>query len=232
MYPTQHGQTGLLRVLKSSRARPRSCLTRTIAIHLLDLPPELLAVILSSLNLPALTACLATDRQLKSIIDRSALLQYQIAAQSACVDDNPRDVKKKSAQRLTALRDRERSSAQLLGSVSSCQWMNISWNSLLPCLEKISWPFSLRTWTYLLLACMKSGELELWTIPQDPGHIAAAPEILSQLPRLKHGGEYGIGHVDCSPKGAGTTSETLIRPSFVDAMVMFEVIIEFDGSED
>ncbi|KAJ7184477.1 hypothetical protein C8R46DRAFT_461341 [Mycena filopes] len=72
-------------------------------IHLLDLPPELLVHIFYSLDLPAFTALLATNRRVKSIIDDSALLQYQRAARAACVEDNPRNGNLTSAQKLTAL---------------------------------------------------------------------------------------------------------------------------------
>lgn len=77
-----------------------------MAIHLLDLPPEILVLILSSLNLPALTSCLATNRLLKSIVEGSTLLQYRLATQAACVDDNPRNTTKNSAQRLISLQER------------------------------------------------------------------------------------------------------------------------------
>ncbi|KAJ7771498.1 hypothetical protein B0H16DRAFT_1771004 [Mycena metata] len=53
-----------------------------MAIQLLDLPPELLILILSSLNLFSLASCLATNRRVKSIIDGSTWLQYRLAAQA------------------------------------------------------------------------------------------------------------------------------------------------------
>ncbi|KAJ7771499.1 hypothetical protein B0H16DRAFT_1881126 [Mycena metata] len=75
-------------------------------IHLLDLPPEILILVLSHLDLPTLTSCLATNRRVKSIIDGSTLLQYRLAAQAACVEDNPWN-ETNSAQKLFALQKRQ-----------------------------------------------------------------------------------------------------------------------------
>ncbi|KAJ7184513.1 hypothetical protein C8R46DRAFT_1208705 [Mycena filopes] len=75
--------------------------------QLLDLPAEILISVLYSLDLPALAACLATNRRVKSIIDGSTLLQYRRAAQAACVEDNPWNTSLTSAQKLTALQKRQ-----------------------------------------------------------------------------------------------------------------------------
>ncbi|KAF7359153.1 F-box domain-containing protein [Mycena sanguinolenta] len=75
-------------------------------IHLLDLPPEILTMILYPLDLRSLIACIATNRRVKSIIDGSTLLQYRLAAQAACVDDVPGNGLT-SADRLVALQRRE-----------------------------------------------------------------------------------------------------------------------------
>ncbi|KAJ7184471.1 hypothetical protein C8R46DRAFT_1064151 [Mycena filopes] len=75
-------------------------------MRLLDLPPEILTLILYSLDLPALTSCLATNRRVKSLIDDSALLQYRLAALAACVEDNPFNAMT-SAQKLAFLGGRQ-----------------------------------------------------------------------------------------------------------------------------
>ncbi|KAJ6500693.1 hypothetical protein C8R45DRAFT_978642 [Mycena sanguinolenta] len=84
-------------------------------IHFLDLPSEILTLVLHALDLHSLVACIATNRRVKSIIDGSAMLQYQLAAQAACVDDIPRN-SLTSADRLTALRRREAAFAKGLPS--------------------------------------------------------------------------------------------------------------------
>ncbi|KAJ7771497.1 hypothetical protein B0H16DRAFT_1881125 [Mycena metata] len=78
-----------------------------MAIHLLDLPPELLILILSSFDLLTLTSCLATNRRVKSIIDGSTLLQYRLAAQAACIEDNPWSPDIDIAQKLLALQKQQ-----------------------------------------------------------------------------------------------------------------------------
>ncbi|KAJ7041954.1 hypothetical protein C8F04DRAFT_111856 [Mycena alexandri] len=89
-------------------------------IHLLDFPPEILILILSHLYLPTLTACLAINRRVKSIIDGSTLLQYRLAAQAACVEDNPLNTTTNSAHKLLALQRRQTAFAELVPtSVSS-----------------------------------------------------------------------------------------------------------------
>ncbi|KAF7353792.1 hypothetical protein MVEN_01064700 [Mycena venus] len=88
-----------------------------MSIHFLDLPSEILVLILCSLDLPSLIACIATNRRVKSIIDGSTLLQYRMATQTACVEDNPcGDTTMTSAQRLVALQKRQRAFAELLPS--------------------------------------------------------------------------------------------------------------------
>ncbi|KAF7353791.1 F-box domain-containing protein [Mycena venus] len=88
-----------------------------MTIHFLDLPSEILVLILYYLDLPSLIACLATNRRVKSIIDGSSFLQYRMAAQAACVEDNPcGDTTMTSAQRLVALQKRQRAFAELLPS--------------------------------------------------------------------------------------------------------------------
>ncbi|KAJ7771555.1 hypothetical protein B0H16DRAFT_1771158 [Mycena metata] len=84
----------------------------TMSIHFLDLPPEILILILCHLDLPTLTSCLATNRRVKSIIDGSTLLQYRLAAQAACVEDNPWNLKLDSAHKLAALRKRQAAFAE------------------------------------------------------------------------------------------------------------------------
>ncbi|KAJ7184449.1 hypothetical protein C8R46DRAFT_460813 [Mycena filopes] len=79
-----------------------------MTVHLLDLPPEILVLIFSSLTLPALTTCLATNRRVKSLIDGSALLQYRLAAHAACVEDNPWNTNMTSVHKLATLRRREK----------------------------------------------------------------------------------------------------------------------------
>ncbi|KAJ7771516.1 hypothetical protein B0H16DRAFT_1881139 [Mycena metata] len=76
-------------------------------ILLLDLPPEILILVFYHLDLPTLTACLSTSRHVKSIIDGSTLLQYRLAAQAACVEDNPWNTAIDSAHKLVALQRRE-----------------------------------------------------------------------------------------------------------------------------
>ncbi|KAJ7771496.1 hypothetical protein B0H16DRAFT_186138 [Mycena metata] len=76
-------------------------------ILLLDLPSEILILIFSSLGLATLTSCLATNRCVKSIIDGSALLQYRLAAQAACVEDNPGSIQIDSAHKLEMLQRRQ-----------------------------------------------------------------------------------------------------------------------------
>ncbi|KAJ7042114.1 hypothetical protein C8F04DRAFT_1252579 [Mycena alexandri] len=83
-------------------------------ILLLDLPPEILILIFYHLDLPTLTACLATNRRVKSIIDGSTLLQYRLAAQAACVEDNPWNTKVDSAHKLLALQRREAAFTELV----------------------------------------------------------------------------------------------------------------------
>jgi hypothetical protein len=61
-------------------------------------------------------SCIATNRRVKSIIDGSALLQYRLATQAACVEDNPWNTDISSAQRLIALQKREVAFAELLPS--------------------------------------------------------------------------------------------------------------------
>ncbi|KAJ6507816.1 hypothetical protein C8R47DRAFT_58941 [Mycena vitilis] len=78
-----------------------------MTIHFLDLPSEILILILHSLNFRSLLRCTATNRRLRAIIEGSALLQYRLAAQVACVEDNPRNTDMTSAQRLTALGKRQ-----------------------------------------------------------------------------------------------------------------------------
>ncbi|KAJ7042084.1 hypothetical protein C8F04DRAFT_1230161 [Mycena alexandri] len=73
-------------------------------IHFLDLPPEILILIISHLDLPTLAACLATNRLVKFIIDDSTLLQYRLAAQASCVEDNPWNIEMESTHKLAALR--------------------------------------------------------------------------------------------------------------------------------
>ncbi|KAJ7771485.1 hypothetical protein B0H16DRAFT_1881115 [Mycena metata] len=75
-------------------------------IHFIDFPTEILVIIFSSLDLAALTSCLATNRRLKSIIDVSTLLQYRLAAQAACVEDNPWNTETDAAK-LGALQRRQ-----------------------------------------------------------------------------------------------------------------------------
>ncbi|KAJ7184444.1 hypothetical protein C8R46DRAFT_1064088 [Mycena filopes] len=87
-------------------------LTTTMPI-LLDLPPEILILIFSSLDLPALTSCLATNRHVKSIIDGSTLLQYRLAALAACVEDNPGNTDIDSAHKLAALQRRQKHFTEL-----------------------------------------------------------------------------------------------------------------------
>jgi hypothetical protein len=87
-----------------------------MAIHFLDFPSEIIILILYSLDLPTLMSCIATNRRVKSIIDGSALLQYRLATQAACVEDNPWNTDATSAQRLTALRKRQTAFAELLPS--------------------------------------------------------------------------------------------------------------------
>ncbi|KAJ7042109.1 hypothetical protein C8F04DRAFT_1252574 [Mycena alexandri] len=85
-----------------------------MAIHLLDLPPELLILILYHLDLPTLVFCLAVNRCLKSIIDGSTLIQYRLAAQAAFVEDNPWNTKIDSAHKLLALQRREAAFTELV----------------------------------------------------------------------------------------------------------------------
>ncbi|KAJ7885387.1 hypothetical protein B0H13DRAFT_1628349, partial [Mycena leptocephala] len=80
------------------------------------LSAEILILILYSLDLPSLMSCIATNRRVKSLIDSSALLQYRLATQAACVEDNPWNTETNSVQRLTALRKRQTAFAELLPS--------------------------------------------------------------------------------------------------------------------
>ncbi|KAJ7771460.1 hypothetical protein B0H16DRAFT_1513618 [Mycena metata] len=84
-----------------------------MSIHLLDLPPEILVLIFSHLNLPTLAACLGTNRRVKYIIDGSALLQYRRAAQAACVEDNPWNTSLTSTEKLMALQKRQTAFTEL-----------------------------------------------------------------------------------------------------------------------
>ncbi|KAJ7494446.1 hypothetical protein B0H11DRAFT_936775 [Mycena galericulata] len=84
-----------------------------MTIQLLDLPTELLVLVLNSLTLSDLTVCLATNRRLKSIVDGSTLLQYRLATQAACVEDNPWNTEIHSAHRLVALKKRQTAFAEL-----------------------------------------------------------------------------------------------------------------------
>ncbi|KAF8191560.1 hypothetical protein K438DRAFT_1830723 [Mycena galopus ATCC 62051] len=84
--------------------------------NLLDLPSEIFVFILHFLDLHSLISCIATNRRLKSIIDSSALLQFRLAAQAACVDDNSGDTNMTSTERLVALQKRQSSFAKLLPS--------------------------------------------------------------------------------------------------------------------
>ncbi|KAF7353777.1 hypothetical protein MVEN_01063200 [Mycena venus] len=94
----------------------------------LNLPPEILIAILHSLDLSSLVACIATNRRVKSIIDGSASLQYRLATQAACVEDNPYGATNMtSADRLRALRKRQIAFAELLpSSISTIQMDKIS----------------------------------------------------------------------------------------------------------
>ncbi|KAJ7152668.1 hypothetical protein C8R43DRAFT_1235673 [Mycena crocata] len=85
-------------------------------IRLLDLPSEILIIILNSLDLPTLSHCLSTNRYLKCLVDDSSLLQYRRASLAACVEDNPCSAAISSAKRLDALQKRQRSFADLLPS--------------------------------------------------------------------------------------------------------------------
>ncbi|KAJ7042110.1 hypothetical protein C8F04DRAFT_1078354 [Mycena alexandri] len=82
-------------------------------ILLLDLPSEILIIIFYSLDLATLSSCLAANRRVKSIIDDSTLLQYRLAAQAACVEDNPRNTQIDSTQKLFALQQRRKSFTEL-----------------------------------------------------------------------------------------------------------------------
>ncbi|KAJ7771455.1 hypothetical protein B0H16DRAFT_1881091 [Mycena metata] len=83
-------------------------------IHLLDLPSEILVQILHSTDLQTLSACLATNRRVTSIIDDSILLQYRRAALAACVEDNPWNTSLTSAQKLFALQQRQTAFTELV----------------------------------------------------------------------------------------------------------------------
>ncbi|KAJ7684451.1 hypothetical protein DFH06DRAFT_7374 [Mycena polygramma] len=87
-----------------------------MAIRFADLPSEILILILHSLDFPGLMSCTATNRRVKSIIDGSALLQYRLAAQIACVEDNHGNTSMTSAQRLSALKKRQTAFAELIPS--------------------------------------------------------------------------------------------------------------------
>ncbi|KAF7353776.1 F-box domain-containing protein [Mycena venus] len=85
-----------------------------MSIHFLNLPSEILVLILCSLDLPSLVACIATNRRVKSLIEGSALLQYRLAAQATCVEDNPfANTNMTSADRLFALQKRQTAFAEL-----------------------------------------------------------------------------------------------------------------------
>ncbi|KAF8191572.1 hypothetical protein K438DRAFT_1970556 [Mycena galopus ATCC 62051] len=85
-----------------------------MSIHLLDLPSEILILILSSLDLLSLISCIATNRRLKAVIDGSVLLQYRLAAQAACVDANSGNMHMTSTERLVSLQKRQNAFAELL----------------------------------------------------------------------------------------------------------------------
>ncbi|KAF7359154.1 hypothetical protein MSAN_01257000 [Mycena sanguinolenta] len=87
-----------------------------MSIHFLDLPSEILTMIFYPLDLRSLIACIATNRRVKSIIDGSALLQYRLAAQAACVDDIPGNTSLTSTDRLAALQKRQAAFAEGLPS--------------------------------------------------------------------------------------------------------------------
>ncbi|KAJ7152677.1 hypothetical protein C8R43DRAFT_1106924 [Mycena crocata] len=87
-----------------------------MTIRFLDLPSEILIIILNSLDLPTLSRCLSINRRLKCPVDDSSLLQYRQASLAACIEDNPCNVTTSSAQRLDALQKRQRSFAKLLPS--------------------------------------------------------------------------------------------------------------------
>ncbi|KAF7353785.1 F-box domain-containing protein [Mycena venus] len=88
-----------------------------MANHFLDLPSEILILIFHFLDLPSLIACIATNRRVKSIIEGSALLQYRLATQAACVEDNPcGDTTISIARRLAALNERQTAFLELVPS--------------------------------------------------------------------------------------------------------------------
>ncbi|KAJ6497106.1 hypothetical protein C8R47DRAFT_333319 [Mycena vitilis] len=86
----------------------------TMTTHFANLPSEILILILYNLDFPGLVSCTATNRRVKSIIDSSALLQYRLAAQIACVEDNAGNTSMTSAQRLSALDKRQTAFAELI----------------------------------------------------------------------------------------------------------------------
>ncbi|KAJ7042099.1 hypothetical protein C8F04DRAFT_1078289 [Mycena alexandri] len=111
-----------------------------MAIHLLDLPPELLILILYHLDLPTLVYCLAVNRCLKSIIDGSTLIQYRLAAQAACVEDNPWSTDIGFAQKLLALQQRQKSFTDLVPtSICSVDFDDIELYN--PCVYTLSGSF-------------------------------------------------------------------------------------------
>ncbi|KAJ7771520.1 hypothetical protein B0H16DRAFT_1685507 [Mycena metata] len=78
-----------------------------MTIHFLDFPSEILIAILLHLDLLTLTSCLATNRRVKSIIDSSTPLQYRLATQAACVEDNPYNTDIGFPDKLAALQRRQ-----------------------------------------------------------------------------------------------------------------------------
>ncbi|KAJ7771503.1 hypothetical protein B0H16DRAFT_1714735 [Mycena metata] len=96
-------------------------------LHFFDLPAEILILILSSLNLATLASCLATNRRVKSIIDGSALLQYRLAAQAACVEDNPWSTTTNSAHKLVALQQRQKYFTEFFRDSSSVRTIEMNW---------------------------------------------------------------------------------------------------------
>ncbi|KAF7353786.1 hypothetical protein MVEN_01064100 [Mycena venus] len=96
-----------------------------MTIHFLDLPSEILVLILHFLDLTSLIACIAINRRVKSVIDGSAWLQYRMAAQAACVEDNPGNTYMTSTERSFSLQKRQTAFAELLpSSVGTIQMDN------------------------------------------------------------------------------------------------------------
>jgi hypothetical protein len=58
-----------------------------MSVTLLDLPPELIIVIMSMLSLHGLAACQRTNRSLNSLIKESLVLQYVIESRASGVED-------------------------------------------------------------------------------------------------------------------------------------------------